>query len=406
MRRAGNVKKTGTGKSKSATAPLRVVALLCLCVLVCLAPPSRAAVRAADTRPTGKAAETVACGLLSDGLRNSRAEIDLRAACLPREALGRVFARVMNGTPELFYVDSRLSYTYDAAGDVLSVTPAYRMAGEELEAARRFWHDTLDQVMASLHEAQTARQAVPGGGIPAWSEADTVLFLHEYLAQTYDYDTAGGNFDALSLFRDGVGVCQAYALAFMALGRAAGLEVDMVTSREMDHAWNHVRVGDAWYHVDVTRDDPIREPGTASVVRHTRLLRSDAGMEAEGYTAFSCGDGHICADGRYETAEGDAWFSGVDTPLTCLPTGWFRAGEDADSGLWIPCAFPPAGGTSALPCAACAACARCAGGMPGDMDGDGRLSPADLLWLDICPLPQGTAGRAALRERILRDCGR
>ena len=365
--------------------------------------------RAADTRPTGKAAETVACGLLSDGLRNSRAEIDLRAACLPREALGRVFAQVMNGTPELFYVDSRLSYTYDAAGDVLSVTPVYRMAGEELEAARRFWHDTLDQVMASLHEAQTARQAVPGGGIPAWSEADTVLFLHEYLAQTYDYDTAGGNFDAFSLFRDGVGVCQAYALAFMALGRAAGLEVDMVTSREMDHAWNHVRVRDAWYHVDVTRDDPIREPGTASVVRHTRLLRSDAGMEAEGYIAFSCGDGHICADGRYETAEGDAWFSGVDTPLTCLPTGWFRAGEDADSGLWVPCPFPPAGGTSALPsaaCAACTPCARCAGGMPGDMDGDGRLSTADLLWLDICPLPQGTAGRAALRERILRDCGR
>ena len=176
-------------------------------MLVCLALPSRAAVRAADTRPTGKAAETVACGLLSDGLRNSRAEIDLRAACLPREALGRVFAQVMNGTPELFYVDSRLSYTYDAAGDVLSVTPVYRMAGKELEAARRFWHDTLDQVMASLHEAQTARQAVPGGGIPAWSEADTVLFLHEYLAQTYDYDTAGGNFDALSLFRDGVGVC-------------------------------------------------------------------------------------------------------------------------------------------------------------------------------------------------------
>ena len=66
------------------------------------APLSRAAVRAADTRPTGKAAETVACGLLSDGLRNSRAEIDLRAACLPREALGRVFAQVMNGTPELF----------------------------------------------------------------------------------------------------------------------------------------------------------------------------------------------------------------------------------------------------------------------------------------------------------------
>ena len=220
--------------------------------------------------------------------------------------------------------------------------------------------------------------------------------------------------DAFSLFRDGVGVCQAYALAFMALGRAAGLEVDMVTSREMDHAWNRMSgVGDAWYHVDVTRDDPIREPGTASVVRHTRLLRSDAGMEAEGYTAFSCGDGHICADGRYETAEGDAWFSGVDTPLTCLPTGWFRAGEDADSGLWIPCAFPPAGGTSALPSAACTACAACPqrahaarGGCPVIWTGTDACPPPTFCgWISaLCR--RGRRGGAALRERILRDCGR
>ena len=37
------------------------------------------------------------------------------------------------------------------------------------------------------------------------------------------------------------------------------------------------------------------------------------------------------------------------------------------------------------------------------MDGDGRLSPADLLWLDVCFPPQGDAeaGRAALRERIV-----
>lgn len=374
--------------------PLRTAALFCLCILVCLAPPTRTAVRAADVRPTGSAAEAIACGLLADGLRDSRAEIDLRAACLPRDALGRVFAQVMNGTPELFYVESRLSYTYNEAGDVLTVTPSYRMAGEALAAARQFWLDTLNQVTEALHAAQAARRAVSGGNIPVWSEADTVLFLHDYLAQTCDYDTAGVNSDAFSLFRDGVGVCQAYASAFMALGRAAGLETDMVISREMDHAWNHVRVDGVWYHVDVTRDDPVREPGTASVVRHTRLLRSDAGMEAEGYTGFSCGGGHVCSDGRFETAEGGAWLEDADAPLICLPTGWFRAGEGADSGLWIPAAFPPAGGTSALPCA---------GGMPGDMDGDGRLSPADLLWLDVCFPPQGDAeaGRAALRERIV-----
>lgn len=37
----------------------------------------------------------------------------------------------------------------------------------------------------------------------------------------------------------------------------------------------------------------------------------------------------------------------ADPPADRLVPG----GEGADSGLWIPAAFPPAGGTSALPCA-------------------------------------------------------
>lgn len=342
--------------------------------------------RAADGDPEpepGLAPADLAQGLLAEGLCAGQESIDLSAVGLPREELGEVFSWVMNDRPELFFVESHLSYTYDGSGSVLTVTPAYRMAGEELEAAQELWQTVLAEVGAALCEAQMAAllaaEALPAGEVRPWGEADTVLFLHDYLAETYEYDTTATRYDALRLFRDGVGVCQAYALAFMALGRAAGLEVDMVVSREMDHAWNHVRVDDVWYHVDVTRDDPIREPGSRSVVRHDRLLRSDAGMEALGYRGFSCAAGHTCPGTRYETESGEALLSGIREGLTHLGTGWFRPVAD---GLWEPVPFP-------VPCETVA----------GDMDGDGRLCLRDLLYLEICTPPADlSAARAAWRN--------
>lgn len=396
---------------KRAFLPLRAAALFCLCVAVGLAggtvravdglsaPPADAE---PDEIPGGSPAETpaetpaempaeAAQKLLSDGLLAGSTAIDLSAVCLPRTELGEVFSAVMNDAPELFYVESRLSYTYDVTGIVLTVTPSYRLAGDELAEAQALWQTTLAEVSAALATAQeTARRvadALPVGQVRPWSEADTVLFLHDYIASAYDYDTTASHYDALGLFRDGVGVCQAYALAFMAFGRAAGLEVDMVVSREMDHAWNHVLVEGEWYHVDVTRDDPIRDPGSPSVVRHERLLRSDAGMETLGYSGFSCACGHSCSSTRYETASGEAVLAGIREPLVHLGTGWFRSVDrsvdrSTDTLLWEPVPFP----------ASCAA-------VTGDMDSDGILSLRDLLLLDICMPPADlSSSQAAWRQ--------
>lgn len=375
-------------KRKRAFLPLRAAVLFCLCVAVSLIGGT---VRAVDGSPMGTASDdargespaAAAQRLLADGLFAARETIDLSAVGLPRTELGEVFSAVMNDTPELFYVESRLSYTYDATGVVLTVTPSYRLVGDELAEAQTLWQATLAEVAAALATAQeTAQRAVdalPVGQVRPWSEADTVLFLHDYIASAYDYDTTASHYDALGLFRDGVGVCQAYALAFMALGRAAGLEVDMVVSREMDHAWNHVRVDGVWYHVDVTRDDPIRDPESPSVVRHERLLRSDVGMEALGYSGFSCACGHSCSSTQYETASGEAVLDGIREPLVHLGTGWFRSVSEQ---LWAPVAFPSSCDSPA-----------------GDMDLDGRLSLRDLLLLDICVPPADLlSARAAWRQ--------
>lgn len=374
--------------------PRAVCALLCILPLLLCRPVLPAA---ADLPPggytlTGEAARTVAQGLLADGLKASRAEIDLSSASLPRDELGTVFARVMDNDPELFFVEDHLSYTYDMSDRVLTVTPAYRFTGEELTEAQKLWDDTLSQVREAL---ATAKALAGSDGRPgAWSETDTVLFLHDHLASTYDYDVTTTRYDALSLFRDGTGVCQAYALAFLALARDAGLEADLVVSREMDHAWNHVRVDGSWYHVDVTRDDPIPSSDSPAAVCHDRLLRSDAAMEALGYIGFSCADGHTCADGRFETAAGEGILSGIRVPLTRFGTGWFAPGTREDTDLWVPITLPSSSDERNIPAALLPA---------GDMDRDGVVTPGDLLYLETCLSPSElTRAATALRRRLLQ----
>jgi transglutaminase-like putative cysteine protease len=215
------------------------------------------------------------------------------------------------------------------------------------------------------------------------TEADTVLYLHDYLANRYAYDTrpeAEANADAYTFLRDGVGICQAYALTFLALCQGAGLEADLVVSDAMDHAWNHVRVEGVWYHVDVTRDDPIPNEEGEEEVNHRRFLRSDAGMKALGYHGFSCAAGHACGDTRFES-DGEAALDGFSKALTRWGNGW--AGVQEGGGV----VGVQRTGFGIIV------------GKSGDVNTDGEVTPADLLWVYDPALPE--QWRAWMRGRLV-----
>ncbi len=336
------------------------------------------------------------------------AVIDLTMYTLPVTELGQLYAAVLHECPELFHVAYRFSYTYCVRGDtsvVAEVYPAYTLTGDDLTVARAFYRDTVAGAVTEL-EAATAGHTR--------TEAEAVLFLHDWLADRYAYDTraagsatsdtpaaATPNADAFSLFRDGVGICQAYALAYIALCRAAGLEADLVSSAAMNHAWNHVRVDGVWYHVDVTRDDPIPAPGGHAIVNHTRLLRSDAGMRALGYHGFSCACAHACTDTRYERADGSGALEAFSTPLYPLPDA-----GDGDAIRWVGLAAHDVSSdsdrkedTAGVPTTVVVRPDGITVGIRGDADGDGALTPGDLLRLYGTAVPE--AWRAALRAVLL-----
>ncbi len=331
--------------------------------------------------PLPVAAEADPAAILLEGLTDCREAIDLSGASLPVSELGRVYLTILHSHPELFHVAPRLSYSYaerDGTRAVAEVYPAYTLTGDALAAARAYYRDTLAAILAEME--------LTFGSHPR-TEADTVLYLHDCLADRYTYDTRAEapNADAYTFLRDGVGICQAYALTFLALCRGAGLEADLVVSDAMDHAWNHVRVDGVWYHVDVTRDDPIPAAEGTDEVNHNRLLRSDEGMETLGYHGFSCAAGHTCTDTRFETAEEGAGWGIFSQRLMFSGGKWL--GMD-NSGDLVAVKLQKTGVFIA---------------QVGDADLNSQIDPADLLCLYDPNLPE--AWREWARRRFVDGGG-
>lgn len=101
--------------------------------------------------------------------------------------------------------------------------------------------------------------------------------LHDYLVNNCEYDRRlfYGNmpresYTAYGALIEGKAVCQGYAIAMDKLLKAVGIETMIVVGESSsegngeyeNHAWNLVKLGENYYHVDSTWDDPVTVDGS------------------------------------------------------------------------------------------------------------------------------------------------
>lgn len=110
------------------------------------------------------------------------------------------------------------------------------------------------------------------------NDYETVKNIHDYLINNfnYDYRETSTNYTDIEGFRDGVMVCNGYAMATFYLCNKAGVETRFITGiggndTEENHAWNAVKIDGKWYNMDVTWDD---EGGYG--ISYKYFLKSDA----------------------------------------------------------------------------------------------------------------------------------
>ncbi len=137
-------------------------------------------------------------------------------------------------------------YPETGVNRIAEITLDYGLDGEALAQRRTELSDALDAMAEAITPAE---------------DADIVGMLYDYLAGLCAWDENAGDtaWDALTR---GTASSEGMAMAMLAGCRRLGLDAGLVFGRldGEDHVWNSVTIGDAAYHVDVTRgtgDDAV-----------------------------------------------------------------------------------------------------------------------------------------------------
>lgn len=129
------------------------------------------------------------------------------------------------------------------------------------------------------------------------SKEQAALAVHDYLIKRAAYDMEyykkamanPGYIDWNAHSARGIlvtrkGVCSGYAYAYRILMKEYGIPCIMIQSDAMDHAWNMIKLGSQWYHVDCTWDDPDAssnwtQKGSGSLIYYTHFLLNNREMQ-------------------------------------------------------------------------------------------------------------------------------
>lgn len=127
---------------------------------------------------------------------------------------------------------------------------------------------TRDKVIQERNETdKKAAEIIKTIIKPDMTDYQKELAIHNYIINNARYDTENyergtlppESFTSYGVLVKGVGVCQSYATAMKKLLNLAGIESIIVTGYGdgEPHAWNLVKIGGNYYHVDATWDDPV-----------------------------------------------------------------------------------------------------------------------------------------------------
>lgn len=220
--------------------------------------------------------------------------VDLSEERITTEELKKIASGLLYGGALPWYADW-YACSYDpATGYVVEFFP--KCLDKELYD-RIAYEEKVDEILEeTVYE-----------GMEDWQIA---LAVHDYLAANFSYDETMSHYTGYDLLVEGTAVCSGYAGAYMDLMNREGIPCIMVLSDDMGHGWNLIRLGGAWYHVDVTWDDPIPDvPGRAC---HDFFLKTDEEMEQGqhyGWEAEIC-----CTDEGFQ----DGFWDGITSQICYL----------------------------------------------------------------------------------------
>ena len=151
---------------------------------------------------------------------------------------------------------------------------------DQIDECQRQIEQVRDKVLANIEGKDIIEQ---------------IRYIHNYLIDNVQYDQTVQKDNIYNIYGALVlkeGVCEGYAKALQYLLSSAGIENVIVTGiatnnngETENHAWNYVKIGSAWYALDVTWDDPIIIGGGKinDKIRYQYFLKGSRTMDENHY---------------------------------------------------------------------------------------------------------------------------
>ena len=194
-----------------------------------------------------------------------KTDISLSQYNIPSSYAGTLVSGVVNEHPDLYAVDVGHTYTYySSSGYCVKIAATYNAGYDDA-----VFQDAVNEALSSLDYNMDDMQKA--------------ITLHDYLVLNCEYYTDSNTYpdtvyDAYAVLVDRKAVCQGYALAYKYLLNQAGIDCYMVTSSQMNHAWNLVELNGQYYQVDTTWDDPLQD--RLGYARHKYMFVSDEAFQS------------------------------------------------------------------------------------------------------------------------------
>lgn len=114
-------------------------------------------------------------------------------------------------------------------------------------------------------------------GIKRKSDYEKALYLSKWIVKNISYDYAYQSSTPYAVLKKGKGVCIGYALLFQRLAMEAGMKSYVVTGHagKKLHAWNLVKIGSRYYHLDACWMDGKYTDGSSFIDYDYFLFGSD-----------------------------------------------------------------------------------------------------------------------------------
>ena len=215
--------------------------------------------------------------------RESSVDVSKYNLTVSDEAYATCYWQILNNHPEMFYVDNNFGYTtYGVYAETYEIK--YLMEQSESERIKLQMEAAADEALALVSDDM--------------EDYEKALVVHDWLVNNCQYDY--GNYLTRTISEDshsaygalvnGVAVCDGYSKAYQyIMDYKLGIDCYCITSDTIDHAWNLIEIGNQYYHVDATWDDPICtaiKGDKIGLVRHNNFLLSDNGITKTGHSGW------------------------------------------------------------------------------------------------------------------------